>query len=169
MSTVKGWPEWANWKSVDKDGIVTFWKIKPVALESCFSYSNHLVDFTVSETAKEREILNQYQLDNWPSGMLIKRPKTKQEDYYGMDLIETEAMKKAKSINKYNRLIKGQVGASCVVDVYDVLKAFEVTNPATQHAIKKLLASGQRGYKDKQQDLNEAIASLKRAIELESE
>jgi hypothetical protein len=127
------------------------------------------VDFTVSETAKEREILNQYQLDNWPSGMLIKRPKAKQEDYYGMDLVETEAMKKAKSINKYNRLIKGQVGASCVVDVYDVLKAFEVTNPATQHAIKKLLASGQRGYKDKQQDLNEAIASLKRAIELESE
>jgi hypothetical protein len=61
------------------------------------------------------------------------------------------------------------MGASAVVDVYDVIKAFEVTNPATQHAIKKLLASGQRGYKDKQQDLNEAIASLKRAIELEGE
>jgi len=50
--------------------------------------------------------------------------------------------------------------------VYDVLVAFKVTNPASQHAIKKILASGQRGVKDFDQDLLEAIASLKRAIEL---
>jgi hypothetical protein len=48
----------------------------------------------------EREILNTYQLENWPNGMLTKRPEPKTEDYYGMDLLETAAMKKAKTKNK---------------------------------------------------------------------
>lgn len=66
--------------------------------------------------------------------------------------------------NKYQRLCKG-----ASIDVYDVLKAFNVTNPATQHAIKKLLAGGERGYKTTQQDYHEAIASIYRAIELDDE
>ena len=79
-------------------------------------------------------------------------------------------------MNKYHRLITGNpfTGENptlrlngLIIDVYDVLKAFNVTNPATQHAIKKLLASGQRGYKDTQQDLDEAIQSIQRAKELE--
>lgn len=65
--------------------------------------------------------------------------------------------------NKYQREIKQGI----YVDVYDVLKAFKVTNSATQHAIKKLLAGGQRGHKDLLQDLNEARDSISRAIELE--
>lgn len=64
--------------------------------------------------------------------------------------------------NKYQRQIKPTV----YVDVYDVLKAFKVTCPATQHAIKKLLCPGQRGVKDKAQDLKEARSSIDRAIEL---
>jgi len=75
---------------------------------------------------------------------------------------EIASEEKAKSFNKYQRECKG-----VLIDVYDVLKAFEVTNPATAHAIKKLLAGGQRGYKDKEQDYKEAIASINRGIELE--
>lgn len=78
-------------------------------------------------------------------------------------------------MNKYQRVINGRpfkapfeiMPDGLIIDVYDVLKAFNVTNPATQHAIKKLLASGQRGYKDTQQDLDEAIQSIQRAKELE--
>ena len=66
--------------------------------------------------------------------------------------------------SKYHRTIKG-----VQLDVYDVLKAWSVTNPATQHAIKKLLQPGQRGHKDTMQDLNEAQQSIARAIELESD
>ena len=66
--------------------------------------------------------------------------------------------------SKYHRTIKG-----VQLDVYDVLKAWNVTNPATQHAIKKLLQPGQRGHKDTMQDLNEAQQSIARAIELESD
>ena len=50
-----------------------------------------------------------------------------------------------------------------VIDVYDVLDAFDVTNPATAHAIKKLLCTGGRGFKDWETDNQEAIDSLERA------
>ena len=70
----------------------------------------------------------------------------------------------AKLESKYSRRIGREI-----VDVYDVLMAFNVTNPATQHAIKKLLMPGNRGHKDKLTDLKEAYQSIARAIELESE
>ena len=66
--------------------------------------------------------------------------------------------------SKYHRLLNGEW-----VDVYDVLTAFEVTNPADQHAIKKMLLPGLRGTKDGIQDRREAIQSLGRAIEIEQE
>lgn len=52
------------------------------------------------------------------------------------------------------------------VDVYWVLNAWGVQCHATGHAIKKLLNAGQRGVKPTRQDLEEAIDSIKRAIEL---
>lgn len=67
-------------------------------------------------------------------------------------------------VSKYHKEIKPGV----IVDVYDVLKAFDVTCPATAHAIKKLLMPGERGAKDKLTDLIEAARSIDRAIELES-
>jgi len=70
----------------------------------------------------------------------------------------------AKLESKYSRRI-----GKDVVDVYDVLMAFNVTNPATQHAIKKLLMPGNRGHKDKMTDLKEAYQSIERAIELEGD
>ena len=48
------------------------------------------------------------------------------------------------------------------IDVYRVLKLFNVTDPCLQHAIKKLLCSGQRGVKDSDKDIQEAIDSLQR-------
>ena len=75
---------------------------------------------------------------------------------------EVEEEEKAKSFNKYQRECKG-----IFIDVYDVLSSFNVTNPAIAHAVKKLLAGGERGYKSKVLDYEEAIASIKRGIELE--
>jgi len=67
-------------------------------------------------------------------------------------------------MNKYKRTVP-----STEIDVYDVLVAFNVTNPATQHAIKKLLAPGQRGSKDAITDLMEAGQSIERAVQLEND
>ncbi len=55
------------------------------------------------------------------------------------------------------------------VDVYRVLVLFGVTNPCLQHAIKKLLCAGQRGVKDELKDVQEAIASLLRYLEMQTE
>ena len=63
---------------------------------------------------------------------------------------------------KYHKQVPG-----VVIDVYDVLIAFDVTNPAIQHAVKKLLMPGLRGSKDKLKDLREAENSVKRAIAIE--
>ena len=64
--------------------------------------------------------------------------------------------------NKYQREIKPGV----FVDVYDVLQAFNVTNPALQHLVKKALAVGQRGHKDTAEDLQDIVDSALRAQEL---
>lgn len=66
--------------------------------------------------------------------------------------------------NKYAVECKGRS-----IDVYDVLNAFAVTCPATQHAIKKLLMPRKRGHKSELGDLLEARASIDRAIELARE
>lgn len=66
--------------------------------------------------------------------------------------------------NRYARTING-----ATVDVYDILAAFNVTCPATHHAIKKLLMPGQRGGKSVTQDLREALASVHRAIDMAGE
>lgn len=63
--------------------------------------------------------------------------------------------------NRYLREIKPQV----LVDVYDVLLAFKVSDPMLQHIIKKALAAGQRGHKDFEQDIKDIYDSAKRAYE----
>ncbi len=73
--------------------------------------------------------------------------------------------------NKYNRRIFNVEGVreSIMVDVYSVLKAFAVTCPARQHAIKKILCAGERGKGSKRQDLRDAIDSLERALQLDDD
>lgn len=66
---------------------------------------------------------------------------------------------------KYNKEIKPGV----VVDVYDVLNAWCVQNPALQHLIKKALQAGKRGHKDTVEDMEDIIASAIRAKEIEEE
>lgn len=55
------------------------------------------------------------------------------------------------------------------VDVYRVLRLFEVTDPCIQHAVKKLLVPGGRGSKDVDKDIQEAMDSLARWQEMREE
>ena len=66
-------------------------------------------------------------------------------------------------ISKYARAIPP---SRTHLDVYDILVMWGVTCPATAHAIKKLLMAGQRGDKNTQQDLAEAIVCVGRALKL---
>jgi len=64
--------------------------------------------------------------------------------------------------SKYHREIKPGVW----VDVYDVLNAWGVSNPALSHLVKKALQPGQRGHKDRATDLDDIVKSAIRAKEL---
>lgn len=55
------------------------------------------------------------------------------------------------------------------IDVYRVCDLFNVTQPALQHAIKKLLCAGRRGAKDYERDLREAVDSINRALQMAAE
>jgi hypothetical protein len=75
-----------------------------------------------------------------------------------------------KSGNKYLKDIQVWMAEEIViakVDIYAVLRAFDVTCPATAHAVKKLLMPGQRAKGTKIQDLKEARDALNRAIQME--
>ncbi len=51
------------------------------------------------------------------------------------------------------------------IDPYRILLTYNITRPAQQHAIKKLLRAGQ-SHKDYRQDINEVIAALNRELEM---
>lgn len=56
------------------------------------------------------------------------------------------------------------------IDVYRVLKLFDVTDPCIAHAVKKLLVAGGRGAgKGMEQDIREAVDSLNRALQMIAE
>ena len=81
-----------------------------------------------------------------------------------------------KSGRKYFRPIKGakcEIGghpeALTMIDVYAVAETFDVTCPARQHALKKILLAGDRGKNDTIADLDEARDAITRAIELEEQ
>lgn len=82
------------------------------------------------------------------------------------ELIDHQTLGNRVTTNKYEREIIDRQGNSAMIDVYDVIIAYGVTCPATQHAIKKLLCTGDRGHKDTLTDLSEARDAITRAIEL---
>ena len=54
------------------------------------------------------------------------------------------------------------------IDVYAVLRLFEVTDPCLQHIVKKALCAGKRGHKDMMEDLQNIVDTAIRAVELNS-
>ena len=78
-----------------------------------------------------------------------------------------EARIKPNDGNKYHREIFDIAGKhSITVDVYSVLAAFQVTNPALQHLIKKALCAGLRGHKNELTDMDDIIESAYRAKDI---
>ena len=103
----------------------------------------------------------------------ISFPGMSQENEDAMQELASMVSQKSKpplkpfTPNKYTRWMSTLDGRKVPVDVYCVLAAFPTGSSAVDHAVKKQLAPGQRGHKDRIQDLKEARDSLTRAIELE--
>lgn len=56
-----------------------------------------------------------------------------------------------------------------VIDPYRIANLYGLNDPVLFHAFKKILLCGHRGYKNKEQDVKEAIDSLLRWIEMREE
>ena len=106
---------------------------------------------------------------------MTKRPAKKKievlQDKYISDLPKGRLSIKDHEGSKYRKMITScdPDGGSVWIDVYSVINSFEVTCPATAHAIKKLLCAGQRGKGNRAADLQGALAALNRAIDFEDE
>jgi hypothetical protein len=70
---------------------------------------------------------------------------------------------------KHSHYFKPVPSGTTHLDVYAVLRMFDVADPCMQHAIKKLLCAGQRGAKDATKDVQEAIDTLARKQALDEE
>lgn len=81
------------------------------------------------------------------------------------DLIEEVPAPESSIANPYRRTLPTYEDGTS--DIYCVLKGYNVTDPAIAHAVKKLLAPGCRsGGKSYIQDLEEAMQSIQKAIDL---
>ena len=128
--------------------------IRNTSVDSNLRRINYDLDFEVVKADDERVVIKH---------LIHKVEKFCDLRTFNDSFIYINTIKEDKPKNKYHRDLKG-----VTVDVYDVLKAFEVTDPALQHLIKKALCAGLRGHKNKEQDLQDILDSAKRAVELNS-
>lgn len=162
-------PEWAEWLAQDDDCVWYWHRNKPNGGEKRW------VSYGESCVACRGELLGDWcdTLEKRPEEFKPLASIEDNQDREGVNqkLNELEMLAKVSHLisdkrhrittSKYTKTIRG-----VSVDVYDVLMAWGVTNPALQHLIKKALQCGQRGHKDNNQDLQDIIDSAIRAKEL---
>lgn len=84
------------------------------------------------------------------------------QDGYNSECAKAKRETQTSAVRKHSHYFK-DVSTLDTIDVYRVLKLFNVTDPCLQHAVKKLLVAGGRGAgKDISQDVQEAIDTLER-------
>ncbi|WP_339892123.1 hypothetical protein [uncultured Alteromonas sp.] len=164
-------PEWADRLMKSQDGDM-FWCNDKMYLLADGEGSSYVRLLSDNESDIAYSIgsfkLIETRPDAWKEGeerMNVIPQNGNDGEHYKSDVIEHD------NNNKYSRKIKtivvDGIDHDIYVDVYDVLTAFNVINPATAHAVKKELMPGKRGAKGVIQDLTEARDSLNRAIEIE--
>ena len=77
-----------------------------------------------------------------------------------------EQLRSVEAARKHSHYFKDVSGVD-QIDVYAVLRLFEVTDPCLQHIVKKALCAGKRGAKDFAKDVQEIADTAARLIELE--
>ena len=97
---------------------------------------------------------------------VIWKRHTKPEELPFMDSLNDQYAE-IEQVRKHRHYFK-DVSNIDEIDVYAVLKLFEVTDPCLQHIIKKALCAGKRGHKDMIEDLQNIVDTAIRAVELNS-
>ena len=130
-----------------------------IAICDGFTYSDYNIGKSIWYTACPKEItiqelrdmVNQYQDEPFLT------PETTLNDQYA----------EIEQVRKHRHYFK-DVSNIAEIDVYAVLKLFDVTDPCLQHIVKKALCAGKRGHKDMMEDLQNIVDTAIRAVELNS-
>lgn len=145
--------EWAEWLAQDSYGCWGFFQKKPLM---------HALSWIARSGYYQIHSPGNSLLGDWRDTLEKRTEKDEFEQFVSVEDAATD-IQQVITPSKYTKTIHG-----ASVDVYDVLQAWGVSNPALQHLIKKALQCGQRGHKDNAQDLQDIIDSAIRAKELES-
>ena len=130
-----------------------------IAICDGFTYSDYNIGKSVWYTACPKEITIQELRDmvNQKQDEPFLTPETTLNDQYA----------EIEQVRKHRHYFK-DVSNIAEIDVYAVLKLFEVTDPCLQHIVKKALCAGKRGHKDMMEDLQNIVDTAIRAVELNS-
>ena len=136
-------------------------KSTPCWIVTCdeFTYSDYNIGKSVWYTACPKEITIQELRDmvNQKQDEPFLTPETTLNDQYA----------EIEQVRKHRHYFK-DVSNIAEIDVYTVLKLFDVTDPCLQHIVKKALCAGKRGHKDMMEDLQNIVDTAIRAVELNS-
>ena len=136
-------------------------KSTPCWISICdgLTYSDYNIGKNIWYTACPKEITLQELRDmvNQEQDEPFLTPETTLNDQYA----EIERVRKHRHYFK-------DVSNIAEIDVYTVLKLFDVTDPCLQHIVKKALCAGKRGHKGMMEDLQNIVDTAIRAVELNS-
>ena len=129
-----------------------------IAICDGFTYSDYNIGKSVWYTACPKEITLQELRDmvNQDQDEPFLTPESLNDQYAEIE-----------QVRKHRHYFK-DVSNIAEIDVYAVLKLFDVTDPCLQHIVKKALCAGKRGHKDMMEDLQNIVDTAIRAVELNS-
>ena len=130
-----------------------------IAICDGFKYSDYNIGKSIWYTACPKEITLTELRDmvNQEQDEPFLTPETTLNDQYA----------EIEQVRKHRHYFK-DVSNIAEIDVYAVLKLFDVTDPCLQHIVKKALCAGKRGHKDMIEDLQNIVDTAIRAVELNS-
>lgn len=148
-------PEGAECAILGSEGNVYFWK------SDSFIGGTH-----VNWVDMGRGYNAEWYLRASEGSKLIWRRHTQPEELPFVDSLNDQYAE-IERVRKHRHYFK-DVSNIAEIDVYTVLKLFDVTDPCLQHIIKKALCAGKRGHKDMMEDLQNIVDTAIRAVELNS-
>ena len=130
-----------------------------IAICDGLAYSDYNIGKSIWYTACPKEITLQELRDmvNREQDEPFLTPETTLNDQYA----------EIEQVRKHRHYFKDASNIA-EIDVYAVLKLFDVTDPCLQHIVKKALCAGKRGHKDMMEDLQNIVDTAIRAVELNS-
>mgnify|MGYP003405429930 FL=1 len=144
-----GLPPEYRWAVVDNRGSAYAFNAKPKPFKSDFRDW----DFNNVDTVS---LGMDYDATDWQNSLIERQDVSSR----------VEQLRSVEAARKHSHYFKDVSGVD-QIDVYAVLRLFEVTDPCLQHIVKKALCAGKRGAKDWAKDVQEIADTAQRLIELE--